>query len=91
MPYGIHSASETCQATVSEIIIGGLQGAANSHDDIIVWGRSKEELKQRTVAVLKTVRKGGLKLRKSKCQLKEFQYERTCIFRTQSFTSRGRT
>ena len=29
MPYGIHSASEFCQATISEII-RGLQGAANS-------------------------------------------------------------
>ena len=58
VPYGIHSASEICQATISEII-SGLQGAAKSQDDIIVWGSSKEELKQRTVAVLKAVRKGG--------------------------------
>ena len=67
MPYGIHSASEICQATISEII-SGLKGAANSQDDIIVRGSSKEELKQRTIAVLKAVRKGGLRLRKSKCQ-----------------------
>ena len=67
------SSSEICQATISEII-GGLQGAANSQDDIIVWGSSKEELKQRTIAVLKAVRKIGLKLGKSKCQFnrKEF-------------------
>ena len=62
MPYGIHSASEICQATISEIS-SGLQGAANSQDDIMVWGSSKEEIKQRTTAVLKAVRKGGLKLR----------------------------
>ena len=64
IPYGIHSASEICQATISEII-SGLQGAANSQDDIVVWGSSKEELKQRIVAA---VRNDGLKLRKSKCR-----------------------
>ena len=63
MPYDIHSASGIYQATISEII-SGLQGAANSQDDIIVWGSSKERLNQRTIAI----RKGGLKLRKSKCQ-----------------------
>ena len=36
-----------------------LQGAANSQDDIIVWGSSKEKLKQRIIAVLNPIWAGG--------------------------------
>ena len=37
MPYGIHSASDVCQQKIAQII-DGTDGAANSQDDIIIWG-----------------------------------------------------
>ena len=42
LPFGIHSASEVFQIKIAEII-EGIDLAENSQDDIIVWGRSKEE------------------------------------------------
>ena len=66
MAYGIHSASELCQSEIASII-EGLPGTINSQDDIIIWGKSKSELKSRTIKVLDAVLQSGLKLNKSKC------------------------
>lgn len=49
-PYWISSASYVCQQYVSEVI-NGLEGTANSVDDIIIWGKDEAELQQRTVEV----------------------------------------
>ena len=46
LPFGIHSASEVFQAEVANII-SGIEGCANSQDDIIVWGATKKEHDQR--------------------------------------------
>ena len=67
IPYGIRSASETCQSEISKII-HGIEGALNSQDDIIIWGKSKEELSVRSNKVFNAVSKSGLKLNKTKCQ-----------------------
>ena len=67
MPYGIHSASEICQAKIADII-SGIDGTANAQDDIIIWGSSKAQLRQRTHNCLQAIRESGLKLRKDKCQ-----------------------
>ena len=67
MAYGIHSASELCQAEIANII-EGIPGTMNSQDDIIIWGKTKLELKIYTISVLKAILKCGLKLNKSKCQ-----------------------
>ena len=67
MPYGIHSASEICQARIVSII-ADIEGAVNAQDDIIIWASSIEELQSRTRAVLEAIRKSGLKLRKDKCE-----------------------
>ncbi len=66
MPYGIHSASEICQAIISEII-EGIDGVENCQDDIILWGSTPEELTIRTRKCLEAIRHSGLKLRESKC------------------------
>ncbi|MEN8447427.1 MAG: RNase H-like domain-containing protein [Cyanobacteria bacterium J06555_13] len=66
LPYGIHSASELCQAQISQIL-EGLPGTLNSQDDIIIWAESKEELIDRTISVLQSVRQAGLKLNRDKC------------------------
>ena len=36
MPYGIHSESETFQLEILKAV-DGIEGVANSQDDIIVW------------------------------------------------------
>ena len=66
LPYRIHSASELCQAQISQIL-EGLPGTLNSQDDIIIWAESKEELIDRTISVLQSVRQAGLKLNRDKC------------------------
>ncbi|KAI4873626.1 hypothetical protein NFI96_004773 [Prochilodus magdalenae] len=37
-------------------------------DDMIIWGSSLQEHNERLIKVLKSIRKNGLKLNKSKCQ-----------------------
>ena len=66
MPYGVSSASDVCQKYISEMI-SGLEGVANSQDDIIIWGADDNELKLRTIEVFKSIRKYGLKLNQKKC------------------------
>ena len=39
--YGIHSASDVCQHKIAKII-DGIVGAANSQDDIIIWGSTQQ-------------------------------------------------
>ena len=75
MAYGVHSASELCQLEIGKII-EGIAGTMNSQDDIIIWGRSKQELRNRTIEVLKAVKQSGLKLNKSKCEfdMKEIHF-----------------
>ena len=46
MPYGIHSASDVCQQKIAQII-DGIDGAANSLDDRIIWGSTQQELESR--------------------------------------------
>ena len=71
MPFGIHSASEICQQSIAEML-EGIEGSANSQDDIIIWAETPEQLRERTRLVLTSIRKHGLKLNLSKCQ-----FERT--------------
>ena len=67
MAYGVNSASDVCQYYISQII-EGLDGAVNSQDDIIIWGENDNELKERTIRVMKSIRSYGLKINKQKCQ-----------------------
>ena len=50
MPYGIHSAS-VCQNRIYQMF-ENTEGAANSQDDIIIWGETIDELKNRTIKFL---------------------------------------
>ena len=70
MAYGMKSASDVCQYYISNII-EGLNGVVNSQDDIIIWGETMEELKKRTIEVLSSIRKHGLKLNRNKCKFNQ--------------------
>ena len=67
MSYGIHSASDACQHKIVQII-DGTDGAADSQDDIIIWGSTQQELQSRAMKVFNSVKKYGLKLNRNKSQ-----------------------
>ena len=69
-PYGIQSASEVFQKTVSSII-SDIQGSANSQDDIVIWGKTLAEHGNNLRKVLLIFRESGLKLNKNKCQFRK--------------------
>ena len=67
LPFGIASAPEVFHRVITEIL-EGLEGCFNYIDDILVWGRTKEEHDQRLHAVLQRIEQHGLKLTKRKCK-----------------------
>ncbi|XP_046864316.1 uncharacterized protein K02A2.6-like [Xenia sp. Carnegie-2017] len=67
LAFGIHSAVEVFQKKVAEII-DGIPNAANDQDDIIVFGRNKEQHDKALKDILDRVRKSGLKLNEKKCR-----------------------
>ena len=66
MPYGITSASDICQQYIYEIL-EGIEGAANSQDDILIWGNDNNQLKQRTIQVFDAILASGMMLNPAKC------------------------
>ena len=79
LPFGVKTASEIFQRRIVEII-EGLEGCANSQDDIIVWGRSRDEHDARLKNVLDRIQAANLKLNREKC-----------IFAVQQLTFLGHT
>ena len=79
LPFGIHSASVVFQVEIASII-ADIPGCANSQDDIIVWGTTKQEHDHRLRDVLTRIRSSGLKLNQSKC-----------VFAAESLTFLGHT
>ena len=66
LPYEINSAGEIFQASVANVI-SDIEGSSNRQDDIIILGRTREELHEQTVQVLKAIRKNGIKLNPAEC------------------------
>ena len=66
MPYGITSASDVCQQYIYEIL-EGIEGAANSQDDILIWANDNNQLKQKTIQVFDAILASGMKLNPAKC------------------------
>ena len=66
LPFGILSASEVFQKKIVEII-DGISGCANVQDDIIVWGKTRDEHDLRLSQTLERITKSRLKLNKEKC------------------------
>ena len=71
MPYGLHSASEVCQGTISNIC--DIENAENSQDVIIVWGKDVHSHNETLKNVFEKIRSHGLKLNKSKCQIAVYE------------------
>ena len=70
LPYGIHSASEFFQREVTSII-SDISGSANSQEDFVVWGKTLQEHDERLRKVFLKIRESGLKLNKTKCQVRK--------------------
>lgn len=67
LPFGIKSAPEIFHRAMEQII-EGLEGVRVYIDDIIVWGSTLQEYKQRLNKVMERIQKYGLKLNRAKCE-----------------------
>jgi hypothetical protein len=67
LPFGVKTAPAIFQQVI-DAMITGLPGTAAYLDDIILMGRSTEELQSRIVAVLQRIQEYGFRLRSDKCQ-----------------------
>ena len=70
LPFGINSASEIFQRTTSEMV-QSIAGAENVIDDILVWGRNREEHDRRLKQVLEKAQEYNLKLSPGKCEFRK--------------------
>ena len=52
-------------------IISNIPGSANSQDDFVVWGKTLQEYDERLRKVFLKIRESGLKLNKTKCQIRK--------------------
>ena len=68
MTYGLHSASEVFQETISKIICG-VVNAENPQDDVIVWGKDLQFHSETLKKVFEKIRSHHLKLSKSNCHI----------------------
>ena len=69
LPFGIKSASEVYQKTISEMV-QDIDGCEAIIDDILIWGRDMQEHDARLHNVMKRVSDYNLKLSPEKCQFR---------------------
>eukprot|EP00057_Strongylocentrotus_purpuratus_P001926 XP_003723494.1 PREDICTED: uncharacterized protein K02A2.6-like [Strongylocentrotus purpuratus] len=74
--FGVNSAAEVFQQMI-QTTLSGLDGVLNISDDILVYGRTPEELNDRLEQCLKRLQDHHLTLNKNKC---EFRKERMEFF-----------
>ena len=67
LPFGINAASETFQESIKELLTG-LPGCKNNSDDIIVFGKRKDENEKSPRDVLQRLKENNLRLNKDKCE-----------------------
>ncbi|CAG9089362.1 unnamed protein product [Plutella xylostella] len=67
LPYGVNCASEVFHAKIRQYL-EDLEGTESFIDDIIVWGRTKEEHDSRLEKLLERAREIGIKFNKEKCK-----------------------
>lgn len=68
LPFGINCASEVFHGKMRQLL-EDLEGTDSFVDDIIVWGKSKQEHDARLNALLRRAREINLKFNKDKCKL----------------------
>lgn len=66
LPFGISSASEVFQKTLTQIF-EGLPGVHVYVDDVLIWGNSKQQHDERLRAALKRAEEAGLTFNREKC------------------------
>ena len=66
LPFGVNCAPEMIDKCIAEIT-DGLPGCAHIQDDMLVWGKDKEDHDQDFRAVMDKIQKSGLILNKYKC------------------------
>ena len=66
LPYGINCAPEIFHAKIQQLFESET-GVKVFMDDIVVWGRTREEHDARLKRALATIRRSGLKLNEKKC------------------------
>ena len=66
LPFGIHAASEIFPESIKELLTG-LPGFNNISDDIIVFGKGKDEHDRNLRDVLQRLHDNNLRLNKDKC------------------------
>lgn len=69
LPFGISSAPEHFQNRMATEVTEGLEGTVCHIDDVLVWGRTREEHDTRLHAVLRKMQKAGMTLNVEKCEL----------------------
>ncbi|UYV80706.1 K02A2.6-like, partial [Cordylochernes scorpioides] len=84
VPFGIKTAPEIFQNTISKIV-ENIPGVENSMDDILIHAEDIQTLRERTKIVMTTLQEAGARLNKDKCE-----FEKTKIkFLGHIFTSDG--
>ena len=74
VPFGISSAPEIFQRKISELI-SGLDGVDAIMDDILIYGRDRQEHDQRLDQVINRIESAGLKLNREKCVFRKTSLE----------------
>ena len=70
LQYWIHSSSEVFQWEVTAIL-SDVPSSANSKDDFVAWGKTLQVHDERLAKVFLKIRESGLKLKKTKCQIRK--------------------
>ena len=67
LPFGINAASEVFPESIKELLTG-LPGCNNISDDIIVFGKGKDEHDRNLRVVLQRLQDNNLRLNEAKCE-----------------------
>ena len=63
---GVNIATEIYQKKMSDLLLG-LNGVICYQDDVVVFGRNREEYAENLTKIIDRLKKSGLKLNKEKC------------------------
>lgn len=72
--FGISSAAEVFQNAIRETL-GGIEGAINISDDILIYGKTQEQHNRTLEAVFQRLRDSGLTLNERKCKYNKDKLE----------------